>query len=252
MLNKPVGVLSTRHAQQQQNVRRASSGISWAAELQLQEPEDEDVGQRHHDFHSHPPLVYTAVVKSPAVAALELQPGQQWRAGAAEDMVAAGLQTSEMQRERLNAYYRQKAAAEHAAYLDAKLYAEQVEQQTAQQQRQQSERGVAKAFSMHAEPSAAPRGPAANADSVLQRLREVKAMASSLSLPKYGSASLPQSELEGLSPGLPGLQSQLSKMMQEVSQARNEVLGLRSELDHSSLVSHKSGNFGAPGSDAAW
>lgn len=248
IVRKLQSVLSTSHAQQQQAVRRASSGISWAAELQLREPEDEDIGH-HLDFDSQALREYTAQGMTPDVAAQELQSEQQWPAVLAEQPVEARMQTPELQRERLNAYYRQKAAAEQAAYFDAKLYAEQVQQQNIQQQ-QPGAPGTIGALSMHAEPSVKAGMAAVSADSVFGRLREVKAMASSLQLPSYGSVNLKQSELEKLSPGLPGLQSQLSKMMQEVSQARTEVLGLRSELGQSTLLGQKSGSTSSVAPDA--
>lgn len=174
------------------------------------------------------------------MAAQAVQPEQRWPAevATAADTFAEHNNALEVQRQGLNAYYREKAAAEQAAYSEAVAYAQQIQQQ--QQQAQDS----APSLSLSAELSdPAEMTPGVYGDSVLDRLRGVKAMTSFLTLPSYGSVSLNQPEVETLSPGLPGLQSQLSKMMQEVSQARNEVQGLRSELDHSTLLSQKSGSF---------
>ena len=255
------GILSheSLELQQQRAARRASSGISWAAELQLQEPEDDNARNHmgshmgsstggHMGSHSQPQGGHASMQDS---AAQGLQPvTNQWRPReAAMDPSAAPVQAMGTQQEGLNAYYRDKAAAEQAAYADARLYAQQIEQQNNQQQQQpQMVSGIA----VHAPVgvdfvSEAEVGTVVRGDSVLERLRGVKALASSLALPSYGSVSLQQSEVDALSPGLPGLQSQLSKMMQEVSQARNEVQGLRSELDHSTLQSQKSGSFSLAG-----
>lgn len=251
--------------QQQRAARRASSGISWAAELQLQEPEDynarDHMGSHmgahmgsntgdHMGSHSQPPPGHASLQD---LAAQGLQP-DQWRAReAAMDPSAAPVQAMDMQREGLNAYYRDKAVAEQAAYADARLYAQQIEQQNSQQQQQQQQ--MVSGNAVHAPEGLdligeAEAGTVVHGDSVLERLRGVKALASSLTLPSYRSVSLRQSEVDALSPGLPGLQSQLSKMMQEVSQARNEVQGLRSELDHSTLQNQKSGSFSLAGRDA--
>ena len=242
-LNTAVRGIPAQHAQQQQQApRRVSSGISWAAELQLREPEDEDFDNTSHD-HSQPLPGHSATRVSPAVAPQGVQPEQLWPADVATavDPLAEHAHALEVQRQGLNAYYREKAAAEQAAYAEAMAYAKQIQQQ---QQAQDS----APLPSLSAELSdPADTMPGMYGDSVLERLRGVKAMASSLTLPSYGSVNLKQAEVETLSPGLPGLQSQLSKMMQEVSQARNEVQGLRSELDHSTLLSQKSGSFSLAG-----
>ena len=258
------GILSheSLELQQQRAARRASSGISWAAELQLQEPEDDNARDHmgahmgshlgfntgdHLGSHSQTPPGHASMQD---LAAQGLQPEtNQWQhREAAMDPSAAPVQAMGTQREGLNAYYWDKAAAEQAAYADARLYAQQIEQQNSYQQQQQMVSGIA----VHAPVgvdfvSEAEVGTVVCGDSVLERLRGVKALSASLALPSYGSVSLQQSEVDALSPGLPGLQSQLSKMMQEVSQARNEVQGLRSELDHSTLQSQKSGSFSLAG-----
>jgi len=51
-----------------------------------------------------------------------------------------------------------------------------------------------------------------------------------------------QNKADAFSPGKPGLKSQLSKMMEEVAQARSEVQGLQSQLSVHSRLGQRSGS----------
>jgi len=54
--------------------------------------------------------------------------------------------------------------------------------------------------------------------------------------------SMRQNKADAFSPGKPGLKSQLSKMMEEVAQARSEVQGLQSQLSVHSRLGQRSGS----------
>jgi len=54
--------------------------------------------------------------------------------------------------------------------------------------------------------------------------------------------SIRQNKADAFSPGKPGLKSQLSKMMEEVAQARSEVQGLQSQLSVHSRLGQRSGS----------
>ncbi len=54
--------------------------------------------------------------------------------------------------------------------------------------------------------------------------------------------SMRQAKADVFSPGKPGLKSQLSKMMEEVAQARSEVQGLQSQLSVHSRLGQRSGS----------
>lgn len=246
--------------------RRASSGISWAAQLQLQEPDDPDEEDvQHKQWHQSRPVQYhqpqqghqsqARQTSSVAAQAASLQIQDQF--------MGAHMQALELHREGLNAYYRDKAAAEPATAPSA-LSTPEVTDQTSEAEEQplptpqaggQAEVEELGSLHQHGQRSsigdavevrgivnsAAEEASGVVGISVLERLRGVKAMANALTtVPSYDVASLQQ---EMLSPGLPGLQSQLSKMMQEISQTRNQVHDLQSELYQSTLQSQKSGNI---------
>ena len=54
--------------------------------------------------------------------------------------------------------------------------------------------------------------------------------------------SMRQTKADAFSPGKPGLKSQLSKMMEEVAQARSEVQGLQSQLSVHSRLGQRNGS----------
>lgn len=63
-----------------------------------------------------------------------------------------------------------------------------------------------------------------------------------VSLVVPNTAARTQTKADALSPGQPGLKSQLSKMMEEVAQARSEVLGLQSQLSVHSRLGQRRGS----------
>lgn len=229
---------------QQEAAAKIFRSVSWAQQLELEEPpHDDSFDSPHMAAHmapSQPPATFdTSALQATFVSQNALGPAIN--ATGIDDV----LPTAEYQSrsKALDEYYKAKQAA-------ASLASQQPAADTAiiTASSSESEEGSI------ASPQAQIASPVASRIAALDRLAS---QSSSLFAPKVNgkrsageeivglparrvslNLSVPQTrgQVDAFSPGKPGLKSQLSKMMEEVAQARSEVQGLHSQLSmHSRL-----------------
>ncbi len=227
-------------AQQASSQKSLFRSVSWADHSELQEPPYDDSFELTHVTDptvlrsqtammqpvglSHSPSVDPVVAKSHATAEYGL--------------LAGDLQSRTA---KLDAYYKAKQspvqAAVHAAEPSSTLAAftsddaETSGLSVAQQSAMFAKSGARRASTgLPHTVSAATAGSEVALGPLARRV--------SLLVPE----PMRQNKADAFSPGKPGLKSQLSKMMEEVAQARSEVQGLQSQLSVHSRLGQRSGS----------
>lgn len=214
--------------------------VSWAQQLELQElPHDDSYDSPHmhaHMSHGLPPTVPGTAATRPTVRV----------AGNSDSTVrsasAENVDSDRSRREALTEYYKAKQAAATLLSQQAAAPAAPAsvtdavpnESSSASPSTAQLNSHVASASSLVSQSSSASVNRSAAED-------VVGPPASRRSLLMAQARS--QARADALSPGKPGLKSQLSQMMEEVAQARSEVQEVQSQLSVHSRLGLRSGSM---------
>ena len=247
--------LPSTHAEA--SVQRASShnslfrSVSWADQLELQEPPYDDSFELTH--MTDPMVLHTPDMGSQTAM---MQPVGLSHSSSVDPVVAKshataeyGLLSGDLQSRtaKLDAYYKAKQSPVQAALYaaepsstsaaftadDAETSGLSVAQRSAMFAALEAKSGARHASAGLPHTASATAATAGSEVALGPPARRV-----SLVVPK----SMRQNKADAFSPGKPGLKSQLSKMMEEVAQARSEVLGLQSQLSMHSRLGQRSGS----------
>lgn len=224
--------------------------VSWARQLELQEPP-------HDDSYDSPHMAaHMGQEVPPAVPGCRpasfLHPGDGDGAVSAASGDGGLLNDSRSRRQALDAYYKAKQAAAPLTPQPEVVSATPAAFMGTVSQ----EGSLAPPFSAqstaHSVTSSGLASQSSSASAAWHAAQEVvgpPARRVSLSLPQTKA----QAGADALTPGKPGLKSQLSQMMQEVAQARSEVQGVQSQLSVHSRLGLRSGSTASSfvGSDFA-
>ncbi len=247
--------LSSTNAQA--SVQQASSqnflfrSVSWADHSELQEPPHDDSFELTHmtdPMVSHTPDMGSQTAMMQPVG-LSYSPSVDPVVAKSHAPAEYGLLSGDLQSRtaKLDAYYKAKQspvqAAVHAAEPsstsaactadDAETSGLSVAQRSAMFAALEAKSGARRASTGLPHTASATAATAGSEVAPGPPARRV-----SLLVPE----SIRQNKADAFSPGKPGLKSQLSKMMEEVAQARSEVQGLQSQLSVHSRLGQRSGS----------
>lgn len=214
---------------------RILRSVSWAQQLELQEPpHDDSYDSPHMDAHMHHGLPHAM----PDMAAMRPSSLRAGGGGAGDDTASSARavpgDSIQSRREALTAYYKAKQAA-------APLPAQQPATSAAPV-------SVTDAVPQGSSSAPPPAAHVPNLSTVGSQRSSVIVncyMAEEIVGPPARRASLQArstARADALSPGKPGLKSQLSQMMDEVAQARSEVQEVQSQLSTHSRLGLRSGS----------
>ncbi|KAL0032399.1 hypothetical protein WJX79_009412 [Trebouxia sp. C0005] len=244
-------------AHTQASVQRATSqnslfrSVSWADHSELQEPSHDDSFEMPHEtdpmvLHtpdmgsqtavmqlvglSHSPSVDPVVAKSHATAEYVLLSGDLQSRTAKLDAYYKAMQSPVQA-----AVHAAEPSSSSATFTadDAETSGLSVAQRSAMFAALEAKSGARRASTGLPHTASATATAAAGEVALGLPARRV-----SLVVPE----SMRQNKADAFSPGKPGLKSQLSKMMEEVAQARSEVQGLQSQLSVRSRLGQMSGS----------
>ena len=236
---------------QQEVASKIRRSVSWARQLELQEPPHDD---SFDSPHMAPHMAYNPLPSTPGALASQAgsvsQPTAKASASAQGTELALPSESQQSLREGLDAYYKAKQTAAALLSQEAATAAAPASFTNAAPREGSSASVQAAKTATVGSRIAALETLATQAGSVIvpegslrhggtEEILGLPARRASLTMPlnrTWGSADL-------LSPGKPGLKSQLVKMMEEVAQARSEVQGLQSELSVQSRLGLRSSSI---------
>ena len=232
--------------------RNLLRSVSWAQQSELQEPPHEDSFEAPHMPASHLPAVPCTPAMLPVtLPCIAIHQGAAMAVGSDQGLHSGGGFQS--RKEALDAYYKAKqTAVESGAQSTATSAAPEARAAVMEPGMQPPPVTEAASATTLGQVGGAekivgtsalrmlfvPSAPAPS--SSIQVIVGPPARRVSLVLPQPAQAQQPKTD--AFSPGKPGLKSQLSKMMEEVAQARNEMQGLQSQLSVHSRLGPRSGS----------
>lgn len=231
--------------------------VSWADHSELQEPPHDDPCELSHS----PKVTQTSIMQSPTALVQPIaslySPPQDHATAKPGAMNEYGLLSGggfPSRTAALDAYYQAKQSLVQSSLpSEQPLNASPKPEHFAPSRLSVAQRAATfAALEAKSDASHAPVPHAAGGSPISAASHEIilGSPARRVSLVVPNTAARTQTKADALSPGQPGLKSQLSKMMEEVAQARSEVLGLQSQLSVHSRLGQRRGSSAASVADS--